>query len=99
MPTDDALARLRAAKERADSDEQTKANYDAYLADRVANGGWTNADFAEYRREANRIMDEGTEEEKTAAREFWASKAAEIGPEVGAHNRICARIAQERRAA
>ena len=50
-------------------------NYKAYIADRKENGGWTQADVAEYRAEVERIMKSGTDDEKAAASEFWAVKA------------------------
>ena len=50
-------------------------NYLAYVADRVAHGGWGNDDVAEYREAVGNIMANGTDDEKLAARQFWALKA------------------------
>lgn len=96
--TTDFMERLKAVKSKADGDEQTRENYSAYVADRVANG-WTPADVAEYRAEVGRIMSEGTEDEKAAAREFWAHKAQRKAPEDGSDARIRARIEAENREA
>ena len=51
-------------------------NYLAYVADRVAHGGWGKDDVAEYREAVGNIMANGTDAEKAAAREFWALKVA-----------------------
>jgi len=76
---DDAFARLRAAKDKADDGELAREQYRAYVADRVEHGGWSAADVAEYRAEVGRIMESGSDDEKLAARQFWVSKIAEFG--------------------
>lgn len=70
-----ALERLKAVKSQADKAQQDRDNYKAYVADRKENGGWTDADVAEYFDEVERIMKRGTDDEKAAASEFWALKA------------------------
>lgn len=70
-----ALERLKAAKASADKSQIDRENYAAYITDRRMNGGWTQADVDEYRNEVERIMKAGTDDEKIAAREFWALKA------------------------
>jgi hypothetical protein len=95
--TTDMLDRLKAAKAKADGGENDRANYAAYVADRVENG-WPESDVAEYRAEVGRIMATGTEDEKTAAREFWAHKAT-ANPETGINARIRASIAADKREA
>lgn len=96
--TTDFMDRLKAVKSKADGDEQTRENYSAYVADRVANG-WTPADVDEYRAEVGWIMAEGTEGEKAAAREFWEDKAKRKAPEVGSDARIRSSIEAEKEAA
>ena len=94
-----ALERLKAVKSQADKAQQDRDNYKAYVADRKGNGGWTDADVAEYRAEVERIMQSGTDDDKAAASEFWALKAAELNPSssaTGINERICAGIAKER---
>ena len=59
-------------------------------------GWWSEAELAEYAKDAGRMMKEGSAAEKLAASEFWAAKAAENtskGP-VGINERIRASIAQ-----
>ena len=76
-------------------------NYKAYVADRRENG-WTDADVAEYRVEVERIMKSGTDDDKAAAREFWALKAAEradVGSAAGINDRIRQSVERERRKA
>ncbi len=70
-----ALEKLKVAKFKADKSQIDRDNYAAYIADRKQNGGWTDADVAEYRAEVERIMKRGTDDEKAAASEFWALKA------------------------
>lgn len=94
--TIDALARLKAIKTKADDGEADRANYAAYVADRVENGGWSSDDVAEYKAEVGRIMANGTPNEKAAAREFWAHKAKRTGTDEGINARIRARIAAEK---
>ena len=72
-------------------------NYKSYVADRKANGGWSDADVAEYRAEVARIMKSGTDDEKAAASEFWALKAKQSVPDINA--RIRRSIEQGRRMA
>jgi hypothetical protein len=93
----DAIERLKLVKSRADSDEIDRQNYSAYVADRIENG-WSVDDVAEYRTEVKRIMATGTEDEKLAAREFWASKVLPK-PEEGINARIRASIAEDKREA
>ena len=57
------------------ANDTNRANYSAYVADRRANG-WTDEHVAEYAQEVGRIMKTGTMDERLAASEFWASKAA-----------------------
>lgn len=71
-----ALERLKAAKASANKSQIDRENYAAYVADRKRNGGWTQSDADEYRMEVERIMKTGTDDEKAAAREFWALKLA-----------------------
>ena len=52
-------------------------NYKAYVADRVAHGGWSAEDVSEYRSAVAGLMRSGTDDEKQAARDFWKLKAAE----------------------
>ncbi len=89
------LDRLRAAKAKADGSEKDRDNYAAYVAERVENGGWSDADVAEYREEVGRIMKSGTADEKVAAREFWAHKVKNMGPERGINARIRAQIERD----
>lgn len=70
----EVLDRLRLAKEKADKDGIVRRQYLAYVDDRIKHGGWSSSDVEEYREEVRRIMSEGTDDEKLAAREFWASK-------------------------
>ena len=86
--TSDLISRLSAVKEAADGENTDRDNYQAYVADRMENGGWSHADVAEYKDKVRRIMAEGTDEEKTAAREFWAHKAIRPTPEAGINERI-----------
>ena len=95
--TTDMLERLKAAKQKADGGETDRSNYSAYVADRIE-AGWTDADVSEYKSEVGRIMTIGTEEEKQAAREFWAHKA-KANTETGINQRIRASIAAEKREA
>lgn len=92
--TTDMLEKLRAAKDRADSSEIDRKNYAAYIADRIENG-WSAEDVAEYKAEVGRIMTEGSDDEKAAAREFWAHKRCR-NSEVGINERIRASIAAEK---
>ena len=92
-----ALERLKAVKSQADKAQQDRDNYAAYVAGRKANGGWSDADVAEYRAEVARIMKSGTDDEKAAASEFWALKAKQSVPEINA--RIRRSIEQGRRMA
>lgn len=71
-----ALEKLKAARATADKSQIDRKNYAAYVADRKRHGGWSQSDVDEYRMEVERIMKSGTDEEKAAAREFWALKAA-----------------------
>lgn len=93
--TTDMLERLKAAKAKADDGQQDRANYAVYVADRMENG-WSSDDAAEYRAEVGRIMAEGEEDEKAAAREFWAHKAAHK-PQVGINQRMRSSISEEKR--
>ena len=79
------------------ANDTDRANYAAYVADRRANG-WTDEHVAEYAQEVGRIMKVGAMDEKLAASEFWASKAAGNSSNctMGINDRIRASIAQER---
>ena len=79
------------------ANDTNRANYAAYVADRRANG-WTDEHVAEYAQEVGRIMKVGTVDERLAASEFWASKAAGNSSKgtMGINARIRASIAQER---
>ena len=88
-----AIEKLQTAKEKADSTQADRQNYAAYV-DTMREHGWTDEDVAEYRKEVERIMKLGTDDEKQAARDFWRIKA-EPGPEVGINARIRASIASE----
>lgn len=71
---DRALAEAQANIESAEYQlEMDRENYAAYMQDRIESG-WTKADVKEYRDEVKRIMKEGTDDEKSAASEFWAHK-------------------------
>ena len=94
--TTDLIERLRAAKGKADDSEKDRANYAAYVADRI-DAGWSDEDVAEYKAEVKRIMSVGTEDEKSAAREFWAHKAGGRRSEHGVNDRIRASIEDHRR--
>ena len=87
---------LRATKARADQTQADRDNYAAYVADRRENGGWTDEDVAEYRAEVVRIMQSGTDDERLAAREFWAHKAREMRMRGGISARIRESIAVEK---
>lgn len=84
MATTDAMARLQAAKNRADADQRVRDGYEFYVQYRVEHGGWTNSDVQEYREEVKRIMSVGTEDEKLAAQEFWDSKRSAIKQRIAA---------------
>ena len=93
-----ALEKLKVAKFKADKSQIDRDNYAAYIADRKQNGGWTDADVAEYRAEVERIMKRGTDDEKAAASEFWAEKAKQSKLS-GINTRIRRSIEQGRRLA
>lgn len=97
----DLIGRLAKVKSEADSEDQARENYAAYLSDRRDNGGWSEDDAAEYKAEAGRIMSAGTADEKAAAREFWAHKAGQFVPNHRINERIRESIAaaKERKAA
>ena len=90
-----ALEKLKVAKFKADKSQVDRDNYAAYIADRKENGGWTQADVVEYRNEVERIMKSGADDEKAAAREFLALKAAENSA-IGINQRIRSSIAHAR---
>ena len=92
-----ALERLKVVKAKSDHVATDRRNYKAYVDDRVVNGGWTDEDVAEYRAEVERIMQSGTDDEKSAASEFWALKAKQSVPDINA--RIRRSIEQGRRLA
>lgn len=92
--TTDMLEKLRAAKDRADSSEIDRKNYAAYISDRIE-AGWSAEDVAEYKAEVGRIMTEGSDDEKSAAREFWAHKRSG-NSHIGINERIRASIAAEK---
>ena len=74
-----------------------QANYAAYV-EAMRELGWSDEDVAEYKAEVERIMRSGTDDEKAAAREFWALKTA-AGSEHGINRRIRRSIAEEKRKA
>ena len=82
----DLIEKLRLVKNQADSAEQDRQNYQAYIADRVERGGWTKSDVAEYRAEVAKIMAGDDDDAKRAAREFWALKRT--GKSSGINHRI-----------
>ena len=88
-----ALEKLKVAKLKADKSQIDRDNYAAYIADRKENGGWTQADVAEYRAEVERIMKSGTDDEKAAASEFWALKAGSNAAN-GINDRIRSSLSQ-----
>lgn len=88
----EVLDRLRAAKEKADKDGIVRRQYLAYVDDRTKCGGWSSSDVEEYREEVRRIMSEGTDDEKLAAREFWASEYLIDGSD---ENSVNARIRKQ----
>ena len=79
------------------ANDTDRANYAAYVADRRANG-WTDEHVAEYAQEVGRIMKVCAMDEKLAASEFWASKAAGNSSNctMGINDRIRSSIAQQR---
>lgn len=94
MSAADKLRALAGKKGILDVD---RANYQAYVADRVEFGHWTQADVDEYRLAVAAIMQSGTEDEKQAAREFWALKAEENKTlSVGVNARIRASLQAEK---
>ena len=91
---------LRALAGKKGNIDVNRANYHAYVADRVECGGWTTEDVEEYRGEVERIMQRGTEDEQAAAREFWALKAEQNkSPAVGINARIRGYLAEKKRKA
>lgn len=95
--TTDLIERLKATKAKADGTQDDRDNYAAYVADRKANG-WSDADVSEYREEVSRIMQDGTADEKLAARQFWSHKRT-ADTSAGINERIRARIAADRKEA
>ena len=95
--TTDSLSRLHSAKEKADKGQLSRRNFEAYVTS-MTEFGWSEADVAEYKAEVERIMRSGTDDEKAAAREFWAEKASG-NPAVGVNQRISRSIADEKRKA
>ena len=91
-----SLAKLQEIKRKADKEQRVRDNYKAYTSDRLANG-WTKEDLTEYRRQVERIMSSGTDDEKLAASEFWESKRHK--PEEGINDRIKASLHQEQKVA
>lgn len=81
-----AISKLYEVKKAANEQQADSDNYKAYIADRVENGGWSDADVAEYRAEVERIMKSGTDDEKKAASEFWKEK--DKSPARGINDRI-----------
>ena len=81
----DLMEKLRLVKTQADSAEQDRLNYQAYVADRVEHG-WTKHDVKEYRQSVADIMSGEDDDAKAAAREFWALKR--VNPEKGVNPRI-----------
>lgn len=82
-----ALERLRAAKVRADESANDAEAMEAYIDDRIKNGGWSDADAQEYRDAASSILHSGSNDAIQAAREFWKS-ALSAGPVAGINERI-----------
>lgn len=87
---------LRALAGKKANIDVNRANYHAYVADRVECGGWTPEDSAEYHRNVASVMRSGTDDEKAAAREFWALKAVCAVPAIGINDRIKARIKEQK---
>lgn len=91
---------LRALAGKKANIDVNRANYHAYVADRVECGGWTPEDSAEYHRNVASVMRSGTDDEKAAAREFWALKAEQKkSPAVGINARIRGYLAEKKRKA
>ena len=67
------IEKLQEAKKKADADNIHRVNYQRYIKSRIESGHWTETDVSEYKAEVKRIMTSGTDDEKQAAREFWAS--------------------------
>lgn len=88
---------LRALAGKKANIDVNRANYHAYVADRVECGGWTPEDSAEYHRNVASVMRSGTDDEKAAAREFWAAKAVCAIPAIGVNDRIKARIKERKK--
>ena len=88
---------LRALAGKKANIDVNRANYQSYVTDRIESGCWTTEDVDEYRREVERIMQRGTEDEQAAAREFWAAKAVCAIPAIGVNDRIKARIKERKK--
>lgn len=88
MTSSAMMERLAKAKVRADETVQDRENYQAYVADRLATGGWSTADAAAYRDDVAQIMRDGSADEKAAAREFWRDEAAWAKSSSGINQRI-----------
>lgn len=94
MSAADKLRALAGKKGILDVD---RVNYQSYVADRVEFGHWTPEDVDEYRLAVAAIMQSGTDDDKQAAREFWALKAEENKTlAVGVNARIHASLQAER---
>ena len=78
--------------------EADRAGYAITVHGFRESGWWSEAELAEYAKDAGRIMRNGTMAERLAASEFWAAKAAEKGSNSarGINDRIRASIAQEK---
>lgn len=92
-----AIDKLKTAKDKADSTEADRQNYAAYV-EAMREFGWTDDDVAEYRKEVERIMKSGTEDEKKSAREFWRSEVRSE-PQRGINQRIRSSLVEEKRKA
>lgn len=77
------------------ANDDDRANYSGYVADRVANG-WTASDVAEYKKAVSALMQSGSDDDKLAARQFWSLKATEraYSSAAGINGRVRYSIAQ-----
>lgn len=79
------------------ANDDDRANFAAYVADRVENG-WSHADVSEYKSAVGEMMRSGSDDDKLAARQFWSAKAVDraYSSAAGVTDRIKASIAQAR---
>ena len=95
MSSSDKIRDLAVQRAKVEAD---RAGYAATIQGFRESGYWSEAELAKYAEEAGRIMKTGTMDERLAASEFWASKAAGNGSNsaMGINDRIRASIEQEK---